>query len=444
MEAFIRQVPWQADHIQVQRGIASVLHSAPEYNVHNDSRPGQRLNFKVHLLPDRKGTRKHGGVGKITFPSVEVGSRFLQDFGGQSPLRTIFVGNRQLRFEPSRDRVRKDIIEELNRLPYADPAAKEKMEKKKELFESKRVLVRTIQFGWITREYSFSPEWQRSCDTTTAYMLFDEEARALRIKVEEAECTRIIIVRFSNIFFHTSGRDPDGWNAVFFSLELPPVFETEATRLELDLASIRPFFKGSPYDEHPRRRHSAFDDHHALTSAYTSCALRLVCRGKEDLDVFRGLSREAGLSDPHDYILPVIPQARFCSSVIAAFDEWLQDLDWTVAFQLEAATRAMIIDLKEALSLRSRIAILLAEKGARETASLLQYFRGEMRKLNTDGTNAAGQTETVEQCFLRCMRDFIPKRPSRRDRLSDDVFDCFHIYVSCNGYGQRLFIAYVH
>jgi RNA-dependent RNA polymerase len=428
MEVFIRNVPFHCEYHQVQREIASVLHTA-EFN-HHGSQPGP-LNFRVHLLPDKRGSHKHGGVGKLTLPSVVVGELFLQEFSGPAPRRFISMGNRILQFSRSHDRVRKAIVEEITRMPYVDPIAKEKLEKLRIRFEVERVKVSSLQFGWVTRDWSFSSEYEKSC-TSVAYLTFDEEARAIRIKIEGLAETQIIFIRFSNISYHTAGRDSDGFYSLFFALQVPPTFEVEVPRLDLDLARLQSGSKGNVYDVHPRQRRSALDDVHALASAYTSCALRLVCRGKDDISTFRSLSKEAGLSDPHSsYDLPVVHRAIFSSHALGLFRQWMQSIDWTVSFQLEAITRELIVDVKEILQLREYVDALLRRQGVKKTALILHYFAVEMQEVNEQGVNKEGQVETVTECFARCMRDFKPKKIiTPKQRLSDDVFDCFHIYAS--------------
>lgn len=436
MELFISNIPYTADDVQLQRCLATVLHS-PEYLFYHGTRPGQ-MNFRVEIMPDRKGLRKHRGLGKLTLPSSNVGERFLRDYGDPQPRYRLNLLARPLRFALSNRPVRRDIVEELNRMPYVDPEIKARQERLQQRFQTERVQMKKLQFGWVTRNWEFSPEWEKLCSEAmfSAYILFDADSRSLRIKVEEFQETKIIVIRFSNIFFYTIGCDTEGLSFIFFSLQTPPHFESEEPKRVLDFAErLGSLFSSrtiNPYDTHPRRRNIAFDDSHLLTSAYTSCSLRLVCRGKEDVDIFRALSREAGLAVPHNYPLPVVYHGCFSEQTISNYTEWLQSLHWTISIQLESATRLLILDVAELLSLRPRITQLLRVWKREKMVLFLRNFFNEVKEINnSSGINEQGEVETVTNCLERCIREVKPKPPKRRQPLNNnDTFQCFHVSVT--------------
>ena len=78
-------------------------------------------------------------------------------------------------------------------------------------------------------------EWEKSCSISPGYLLFDGETRSLRVKVEGAQETRIIVIRFSNISRHSIGRDAEGRHSIFFALQTPPHFESEEPEIILNL-----------------------------------------------------------------------------------------------------------------------------------------------------------------------------------------------------------------
>lgn len=331
--------------------IANILHSQ-EYSSHSST----PLNFDVRLLPKRgnKGGQGHSGKGALTLPTEALGTQFLRDYGGINPPKVLKIMSRQLRFEKSTRVVQLNIVETIRRRPYLDPKVLEEREKRAAELRANSISVRAIQFGWECRDSVFSVEWEKDCIDECG-IFFEDDRRELRIKYFVPTETRIIAVRFSTINWTACSLFVRGQPTVFLSLHSPPSFESEATPEEFDSPELIMDSIRSAYDIRLRRRLSAFDVEHALVAPYTSLAIRLICSTERDVMLFRRLSRVAQLYEPQDFDYPVERRGLFSARNLDMLKAWLRKLDFEVAFQVEALTRALSVDVQEMLDLRTHI-----------------------------------------------------------------------------------------
>lgn len=422
MDVFMRDVSYNISDKDLTRQMAHILHG-PSFEGFSTL----PLNFKVSLFPDKKhGLGRHRGIGTLTLPTAAVGERFLTLFAGANPALVALAGNRRIQFQRSKVHPRQDTLEEIKRMPYLDPQALQDQERRAQEFQSRQIRIKEIQFGWEGRDWTFSAEYEKSCGNS-GHMQFQEESRELRIKVDGTKETQIIAIRFSQIGYSAVGRD-GGQAIIFFSLLIPPVFESELPPLEMAvLHAMQPFsFRGSIYDLRRRRRHSSFDKEHARSAAFTSLAARLVCSSDVDLNTFRDLCRTANLPRPHDEVPRLEHRQLFSQVRSTAYAAWLATLDWQVAFQVDALVFGRVVDLAEALALQQPIQVALQECGREYTAALIRHFGVEARQLWDD----TGADEGILQCWARCRREFNPQTRPKVDRQSDDNFMCYHVVVT--------------
>jgi RNA-dependent RNA polymerase len=344
--------------------------------------------------------------------------------------KTVSIGTRVLRFSKSKKDVRSDVVETIRRLPYLDAQAlKEREDRERAAAELRAspMSVRTIQFGWECRDSVFSVEWEKKDYEDKCSIFFGDNPRELRIKYFAPSETRIIAIRFSQIIWAATSLSVEGQPTIFLSLETPPSFEREITpaRAGQILASQQLYPNTTIYDIEPRQRLAAFDDDHARVAPYTSLAMRLVCRARKDVMQFRRFCHQANLV-PLDFDYPVEYRDRFSARNMARLQAWLQDLDLEVAFQVEALTRVLIVDVQEMLDLRADIDQLVETNGVRYASALLRHFAGQVRMLFwADESNES--RESVQQCFQRSQKEFKLQAPPSTSAAGDAVFDCLHV-----------------
>lgn len=169
---------------------------------------------------------------------------------------------------------------------------------------------------------------------------------------------------------------------------------------------------------------------------YTSHAIRLVCSDNdEEFVTFRDLCITAGLQSHMVSRAPQIERRQLFSPLIQQeFIAWISRLDWSVAFQVEALTGQVLLNLAEILALRENIDALCHMYGPTFTSGLLRYFGTETKSMVT--LDEESDEETVRHCFARCVDDFIknPPKPTRVSRNTDDLFECYHIQVTPTRY----------
>jgi RNA-dependent RNA polymerase len=402
--------------------LANILHSQ-EYSSYSSS----LLNFDIRLFPNRRTGHGHSGQGALTLPTEALGVQFLRDYGWPTA-QIITVGNRTLRFVKSKKNVRSDVVEAIRRLPYLDPKVLEEREKRAAELRESIISVQTIQFGWECRDSVFSVEWEKYCIDACS-IFFEDNPRQLRIKYFAPSETRIIAIRFSQIRWSATSLSVRGKPTIFLSLQTPPSFESEITPERMDQfqrsQQVRP--NGTVYDIEPRQRLSAFDDEYVRIAPYASLAIRLICRDGNHVLRFRRLCRDAQM-EPSDFDYPVEYRSIFSARNLDSLQEWLQALDFEVAFQVESLTRALIVDIEEMLDLRADIDKIVETNGAQYTSALLRHFSGQARMLLLSGDDESNEyKETIRQCFQRSEKEFKLQAPSSTATTGDTVFDCLHV-----------------
>lgn len=285
---------------QLKVELAEILHKPPY-----SSLPGLQfpMNLEVAILPPTRGPHKSGF---LTLPTKTVGNLFLSEFGGVAPARTIALGTR-IRFQVSNNPPRQDVLEEVRHAPYEDPRVKQERDRSALEVQSKRITLRTIQFGWEYRDNVFSVEWERIRGVKTE-LIFDEERREFHSKLYHGQGTRLIVIRASQIGWAAAGIDKSErlhLPVLFLSLTYPPAYETEMSQIDIaiqkmeamgisdSLASV--MSQGNAHQLALRQRWSHFEDGHIPFAPFASTSIRLVCTSAADLRIFRDLCHHASM-----------------------------------------------------------------------------------------------------------------------------------------------------
>lgn len=427
----MNNISYNATEHQLKRDLARILHTQDFQRLQSSGRP---VNFQVAIMKHVKAhaTTRHG---YLTLESEPVARQFLLIYGGSQPSKRFSVRNKVITFALSRKGARPGTIEALRRMPYVDPQAAEAQERITEEHSRRVVKFDMVQFGWECRDLEgvFSAEYEFACAQCGTVQFYDD-TRQIRIRIVHpnpylTQDTKVIVIavnQIRNLAVGTPGVDP----CIFFSLHRPPTYETEETPL---LAHARKDRGELPLS---RRRHSSFDKAHARTAMYTSHAIRLVLPDDNDsLATFRDLCITAGLQS---YMMSRTPQLErrelLAPLVQQEFLSWISRLDWSVAFQVEAITGQVLLNLKEILALRVKIDALCHAYGPVFTAGLLRYFGNEIK--STVPLHDETEEETVQNSFSRCVDDFVnnPPKPTRVSRNIDDLFECYHIQVTPTRY----------
>ncbi|KAA1468672.1 RdRP-domain-containing protein [Dentipellis sp. KUC8613] len=422
MEIFMREVHPNATKLDLQKQIARHLHSPPY-----SSTQVTPLNFEVYLFPSktRFSSQSHAGYGTLTLPRRDIGEMLLRDFGSNWPIKYITVLGKRVKVSLSKKQPPGHVVEKLQRLPYISPEAIQDKEARMETLRSSHVGIHIVQFGWETRDGKFSAEWEKSflqgCSLT-----FGEEKRELRINISDASLTtRSIVVQLSRIIWSAVG--DDGEPAIFLSLANPPAFEVDSITSIL----VSAFGQGARRDPKRDRLCSLYDDDEHLLRilSYASISIRLVCKSYGDLDTFKDLCRTARLRAPKAYSYAVERRAIFSEDNLNRFQAWLTELDFQVAFQVQALSQCLLADVVELYSLRSSLGQIIHSHGPAYAASLLRYFITDIKVSLMDSASGLSQ-ETFLEYFLRCRDTFSTTLDLTSRKASEGVFDCFHAIAS--------------
>ncbi|KAG6850830.1 hypothetical protein H0H93_008133 [Arthromyces matolae] len=417
MEVFMTNIDYNVTQKRLAAELAEILHSR-----HFSGYSTVPINFHVVLFKDKKGHRQHSGSGILTLPSQEIGRKFLHDYstsGNLSPVHTVKVGNRLVKFGRShRGEARPEVLEAITRRPYIDPAVVKESERITHFFATNTVVIRTLQFGWQCRDSVFSIEWEHVVTTTDCRLSFDNERRELRINIRRpGETTLAIAIRFSNLITKSTHVSHSGEHTIFFTMETPPVFESEPS---------------NP----PRLRLSALPlSHHDRVSPYISLALRIVCGSQHDLNTFHSLCKEAKLQYVHDLDCLVERRGLFSVHISTQLEAWMQSLNWCVAFQVESILRNVSADMTEMLALMPHITKLRNAKGKRFVAAMLAQFGQHALELYWH--DSYNEPETLLGCFFRVLKEFEAQsmsgsaHASQMSASSDpNLFDAYHVEIT--------------
>lgn len=388
----MHNVPFSCDHHQLTRSLAEVLHQPPFAAF--SSLP---LNFSVHLYKDKRAPgRKHKGLGSITLPRSDLGVLFLQIFGNNSgsPSRSIYIAGRPLRFKPSDHAVKADIVQNILRLPYQDPAAIQEQEQRTQQLSSSSVAVSIVQFGWECRDDVFSIEWERKVHGLAA-LTFSEENREMRVHIQHEPSTLSIVIRYSSIndasAYSTRAREPE--HSVCMSLSTAPHFERQDPNVE----------------KRARLQCLPFPGHSGVVP-FTSLCIRVVFPTLPELQKFRRLAEIAQMHTLRNAAFRAERRGLFAPAILDELSRWQKLLSWDVAYQIEGILRKLLVDVKEMLGLMARIRAMILRYDSHYTAAFLKVFR--LRATNWWFQEDIEQEFlTIDNCFTQTQEEFVKNTP---------------------------------
>lgn len=424
---------------QLKINLAEVLHTSPYSTLPGVQHP---MNFEVAIHP-RRGSAHCSGV--LTVPSIEVGDRFLREFGGHKPSRTLSL-QVPIRFQLANKPSPEHVMHKVQNTPYEDPRARQERKREGNGLRSEDIALNTIQFGWECRDNVFSIEWERVCGVPCR-LAFVPGRREFRISLYQTSETRLIVIKASYINWasaevdrSTSPQQP----ILFLSLAHPPSYETELSKIDTAIQQFESMSistsshapTGGREDEPPRRqRWSQFEHLQIPYVPFVSNAIRLVCDNVADLDLFRDMCRSAKMQ-VGDFLYPARRRELFVQDIRERYATWVHRLPWKVAFQVEGLTRGLLVDMKEALALQTKIASLMRRKGAAYTARFLRRFAIQARMFIHDTDDTRSPSDFIIDLFSLCEAEHM--EPARLIRLRGpsnvDTFECLHITVTPTTY----------
>lgn len=401
MEIHMKSIAWSAKVVQLTAEFAKILHSAD----YDSLLPG--MNFHVFLKRDKQNTG-HAGWGFLTVPTLEIGQKFLTDFGHGSS-RKLQVQGRAIIFSKSKKECRPDILEKILTSPYIDPRVLQESEERATRLRSGTIVLNSIQFGWECRDEVFSIEWESDSETiphVRSVLDFDPEVDQIRITLNN---TYFIVLRYYQINFMSISRHPSE-PSIYFSLSQPPNFEQNTIFLNRrQRLSYLPF------------------NNHARVVPYASVALRVVCSSAADITTFCNMCDDAQIRAKVDECeIWTDHRALFSPNVVDEYKRWIENLPWEVAFQVEAIVLSMAVDLREMLSLRPKISYILWKHKKDYTWELLRHFGNRLSTYSdTEGDSK------VSQWFDSAADEFAKtsKTPSL-EPTDGSLFQAWHVTIT--------------
>lgn len=230
MEVFIRSLSFHATGEDVMVEIENILRG-DDYLQLWESFP---INLDVRLRTKniRQGVG-HKGTGTLTIAVESAARRFLEEYGGEQPLKTIHFLRRQAFFGPSRFKPKRSVLDKLERPPYVDPRAAATKQRRIEEAEANQIPIRGIEFGWECRDAVFSCEWEKILAPPGLFG-YEEDKRKFRVVVGP----KSIALRLAQLNWVSCGMDGP-LPVIFFSLESAPIFEEATTDPQSDSSPFK-------------------------------------------------------------------------------------------------------------------------------------------------------------------------------------------------------------
>ncbi|PCH33560.1 RdRP-domain-containing protein, partial [Wolfiporia cocos MD-104 SS10] len=414
MEIFLSNINNKINQHQLKIHLASILHS-PDYAPATEQQP----NFDVRINPrDRT-------IGTLTVPTRELGNRLLREYGGPRPIKKVFFSSRII-FHPSRLKPNRCIVETIRRLPYVDPRAEQEEEMRSRELRSMAVNLVSLQFGWLCRDDVFSVEWEKRC-VSQGTLILDDNRRVFKIRVREPDNVRMVVITAAQIYF-TGATLEQEIPVIFLHLNHPPSFESESEHSHL-IAEFANLLIPKAAAPPSRQRWSSFDDDHSPLSPFTSLAIRLTCADHNDLSTYRRFC-DIAQTRVATSVYPIAFRGLFSPDVRDAYRTWVRQLDWRVAFQVEAISLSNVVHMIELLQLRPNIERLIAAWGSTRTSDFLCDFRSWLKVHLWYGDPGEVTQNAMQELFWAALYDFQTNTLTTIRASSADNFDCLHVIIT--------------
>ena len=372
-------------------------------------------NLEVQLHRNKRSGVGHSGSGRFTVAVRGVAVRFLQEYGGDRPLKAFRCAQKQVFFKQSDGLPRTDTVEKLLRTPYVDPHAQEEKQKRVAEAEANWIPIRGIEFGWECRDGVFSCEWEKLL-TQPGLLGYDEDRREFRIVFG----SKSISLRSAQVNWASCGMDGP-LPVICFNLESHPIFE-EALPQPDPVKVLLGILKPSPFT---RTRISSLDPDHERVVAYASLAARFVCISPSSLETFRALCRISPLGTHSDGVYHKEYRKLFSAELRTRFESWLAQLDFEVAFQVEKIVRDAEVDFREILTLRRAVGDLVRSRGVKHTVGVMRSFHSALSESQWDT-----HPNYILAVFLLTAQKYVPETKSLATMALEDTSTCYHVSVT--------------
>ena len=364
------------------------------------------LEVQLHQKNKEPGAH-HSGTGRFTVAVESVARRFLQDYGGVCSLKAVQFSQRTVIFQPSINKPAKGIIAKFGGNPYVDPRAEPQKQRRIAEAEAKRIPISRIEFGWECRDTIFSSEWGKPLDPS-GFLGCDEDRREFRVEFG----SKVIVLRFAQINWASCGMDGAS-PVICFNLDSAPIFEETFTILQSN---------SSPFT---RTRISSLDSDHERVVAYTSLAVRFICNSKSCLQTFRELCSIVNFRALSDGTYHKEDRQLFSVELEQQLGQWLEQLDFEVAFQVEKIVRDALVDFQEILAIKGAVEDLVRSRGVGRAVGVLRSFQFALREYAWED-----RPNHIPTLFLTTSREHVPEIKSLADTALEGAFWCHRVSVT--------------
>ncbi|KAG2160156.1 RdRP-domain-containing protein [Suillus bovinus] len=360
MEIFMRNIAFAVTQEDLTLEFAKILHKPP---FPTDS----PLNFEVQLFYK---THPNGKRGILALPTTDSGISLLRAYGDAG----IVVKGRQILLNKSTQSINNARIMRLNTVPWVDPV-KLREEKERLLQQSRPFPLLRYSFGRFNRDNSFSSEFSLpgvpnvSCDL---------ERRQVRFTVTPHEddsgdlfwgaLRSTSIVSYAQLKIAALvGNQDDDTHIIFIRADAPPVFSMEN--------EVNGTNNTSP------QRLAGLTRHHPMPPG--SHSLMLEFSSQSDAETFMYACRNR----LHLRYSPV-PHVRIHdhtsnSNPVEELHEFLSEIPYELAFQVEKTVANFVFTPMEIFSLKEAITSLHTEHGP-DAPQIFQSFASEYEEHNAN------------------------------------------------------------
>ncbi|KAG1908506.1 RdRP-domain-containing protein [Suillus fuscotomentosus] len=351
MEIFLRNIAFAVTQEDLTLEFAKILHKPP----FSTSPP---LNFEFQLFYK---SHPNGKRGILALPTEDSGITLLRAYGDVG----IAVKGRQILLSKSTQSINNARIMRLNTVPWVDPV-KLREEKERLLQQSRPFPLLCYSFGRFNRDSSFSSEFALP---GLANVSCDLERRQVRFTVTPHDDSDDLFWTSTSIASYAQlkiaalvGNQDDDTHILFIRADAPPVFSVENDIGGLGLTNTSP------------QRLAGLTRYHPMPPG--SYSLMLAFSNQPDAETFMYACRNR----LHLRYSPV-PHVRIHdhtsnSNPVEELHEFLSEIPYELAFQVEKTVTTFVFTPMEIFSLKEAIISLYTEHGP-DASEIFQSFASE-------------------------------------------------------------------
>ncbi|KAG1874208.1 RdRP-domain-containing protein [Suillus tomentosus] len=351
MEIFLRNMAFAVTQEDLTLEFAKILHKPP----FPTSPP---LNFEVQLFYK---SHPNGKRGILALPTEDSGITLLRAYGDVG----IAVKGRQILLSKSTQSINNARIMRLNTVPWVDPV-KLREEKERLLQQSRPFPLLCYSFGRFNRDGSFSSEFALP---GVANVSCDLERRQVRFTVTPHDDSDDLFWTSTSIASYVQlkiaalvGNQDDDTHILFIRADAPPVFSVENDIGGLGVTNTSP------------QRLAGLTRYHPMPPG--SYSLMLAFSNQPDAETFMYACRNR----LHLRYSPVphvqIHDHTANSNPVEELHEFLSEIPYELAFQVEKTVTTFVFTPMEIFSLKEAIISLYTEHGP-DASEIFQSFASE-------------------------------------------------------------------